>query len=225
MTNLPRLQLSAEVQEWLRLAPELVSHFKEVPQVNDDPPETFEGFTWFVVVCNPKCERRAQLGLRRAGYETYLPQTKRWVVHARKKEERENPLFPRYLFLGLAPGQDFYRMRGVDGVEGLVRDGYGMPVQIPAGRPRDGVVPPHPLARLLERELAGEFDFTRLPELGPQYSPGEVVRLTVGAFTDLQAQVVSMLSKGRVEVLLDFMGRGTKVQMKATELQRLEAAE
>jgi hypothetical protein len=34
-----------------------------------------------------------------------------------------------------------------------------------------------------------------------------------------------MLSKGRVEVLIDFISRGTKVQMKATELQRLEAAE
>jgi transcriptional antiterminator RfaH len=220
MTNLPRFALSAEIQEWLKLAPELVSQFKEVPQVNEDPPETFEGLTWFVVVCNPKCERRAQLGLRRAGYQTYLPQTKRWVVHARKKEERENPLFPRYLFIGLRPDQDFYKLRGVNGVEGVVRDGYGVPARIPAAEDR-----PHPLARILERELAGEFDFTRLPEVGPQYEPGEVVRLTVGAFTDLQAQVVSMLSKGRVEVLLDFMGRGTKVQMKVTELQRLEAAE
>ncbi len=51
------------------------------------------------------------------------------------------------------------------------------------------------------------------------------MRLTVGAFTDLQAQVVSMLSKGRVEVVLDIMGRGSKVKIKATELQRLEAAE
>jgi transcriptional antiterminator RfaH len=220
MTNLSRLQLSAEIQEWLKLAPELVSQFKEVQQVNEEPPETFEGFTWFVVVCNPKCERRAQLGLRRAGYQTYLPQTKRWVVHARKKEERENPLFPRYLFLGLKPGQDFYGMRGVDGVEGVVRDGYGVPARIPAPEDR-----PHPLARILERELAGEFDFTRLPNLGPQYAPGEVVRLTVGAFTDLQAQVVSMLSKGRVEVVLDIMGRASKVKIKATELQRLEAAE
>jgi transcriptional antiterminator RfaH len=226
MTNLPRVDLSAEVQEWLQLAPELVSQFREVSQVNHEPPETFEGLTWFVVVCNPKCERRAQLGLRRAGYQTYLPQTKRWVVHARKKVERESPLFPRYLFIGLKSGQDFFRMRGVDGVEGLVRDGYGTPARIPAPEPRDGQeTPVHPLARLLERELAGEFDFTRLPDPSPQYQPGEVVRLTVGAFTDLQAQVVSMLSKGRVEVLLDFMGRGTRVQMKVTELQRLEAAE
>ncbi len=123
-------------------------------------------------------------------------------------------------FIGLRPGQDFYKLRGVDGVEGVVRDGYGVPARIAA--PEDRL---HPLARLLEREQAGEFDFTRLPDVGPQYAPGEAVRLTAGAFTDIQARVVSMLSKGRVEVLLDFMGRGTKVQLKATDLQRLEAAE
>lgn len=210
-TTLHRFELSATPGQ---------VHFCRSPIIDHTPPETFEGLSWFVVVCNPKCERRAQLGLRRAGYQTYLPQTKRWVVHARKKEERENPLFPRYLFIGLAPGQDFFKMRGVDGVEGLVRDGYGVPARIPASENR-----PHPLARLLEREQAGEFDFTRLPDAGPQYRPGESVRLAAGAFTDLQARVVSMLSKGRVEVLLDFMGRGTKVQMKAKELQRLEVAE
>jgi len=222
MTNLPRLQLSAEAQGLMQLAPDLVSQFREVPPINHEPPESFEGFTWFVVVCNPKCERRAQLGLRRAGYQTYLPQTKRWVVHARKKEARESPLFPRYLFIGLKNygrpvnegGQDLYNLRGVDGVEKVVRF-EGVPVEVPVG----------PLTRLLERELAGEFDFTRLPDVGPQYNPGEVVRLTVGAFADLQAQVVSMLSKGRVEVVLDIMGRASKVKIKATELQRLEAAE
>ncbi len=220
MTNRPLIDLSAKAHELMQLAPDLVPQFREVPLINHEPPETFEGFTWFVVVCNPKCERRAQLGLRRAGYQTYLPQTKRWVVHARKKEARDNPLFPRYLFIGLRSDHDLYKMRGVDGVEGIVRDGYGIPARIPAPEDR-----PHPLARILERELAGEFDFTRLPDVGPQYSPGEVVRLTVGAFADLQAQVVSMLSKGRVEVVLDIMGRASKVKIKATELQRLEAAE
>jgi transcriptional antiterminator RfaH len=222
----PLFDLSAEVEEWLRLAPELVSQFREVDQVNHEPPETFDGLTWFVVICNPKCERRAQLGLRRAGYQTYLPQTKRWVVHARKKEERENPLFPRYLFIGLRSDQDFFKMRGVDGVEGVVRDGYGTPAKIPAPEPRDGQeTPVHPLARLLEREQAGEFDFTRLPEEGPQYKPGETVRLTAGAFADLQATVTAMLSRGRVEVVVDMLSRGVKVKLSAQELQRLEAAE
>jgi transcriptional antiterminator RfaH len=214
MTNLPRFALSAKAQEWMDLAPELVSRFREVPQLNHKPPETFEGLTWFVVVCNPKCERRAQLGLRRAGYQTYLPQTKRWVLHARKKEARDNPLFPRYLFIGIRSDQDFWKMQGVHGVEGIVRND-SRPVQVPAGS----------LARLLQREQAGEFDFTHLPDIGPQYAPGEQVRLSAGALTDIQGEVLAMLSRGRVEVLISFMGRASKVRMKATELERLEAAE
>ncbi|MEZ0169911.1 transcription termination/antitermination protein NusG [Microvirga sp. TS319] len=218
-TNLPRFALSAEIQAYLDgLSPDPGPghYFTGTELPNHTPPETFEGFTWFVVVCNPKCERRAQLGLRRAGYQTYLPQTKRWVVHARKKEGRENPLFPRYLFIGLRSDQDFYKLRGVDGVEGVVRDGFGVPARIPAPEDR-----PHPLARLLERELAGEFDFTRLPDLGPQYTPGETVRLTAGAFTDLQARVVSMLSKGRVEVLIDFLGRKVRLKAKHSSVVRV----
>jgi transcriptional antiterminator RfaH len=213
-TNLPRFALSAKAQELMQLAPDLTAQFREVPQVNHEPPETFEGFTWFVVVCNPKCERRAQLGLRRAGYQTYLPQTKRWVVHARKKEERENPLFPRYLFLGLRSDQDFWRMQGVNGVEGLVRNDNS-PVRV------SGEL----LGRILEREAAGEFDFTRLPEAGPEYRAGEMVRLSKGALAGMVAEVSAMLSKGRVEVLVSFMGNVARAKVRAVEVERMEAAE
>lgn len=189
-------------------------HFRGTELPNHNPPETFDGMQWFVVICSPKGERKAQLGLRRAGYQTYLPQTKRWIVHARKKEERENPLFPRYLFLGLRPDQDFWRMQGVDGAEGVVRFD-GAPVRVSGSL----------LARLLEREQEGEFDFTRLPETGPEYRPGEMVRLSKGALAGFVAEVSAMLSKGRVEVLVSFMGNVTRAKMKATEVQRLEAAE
>ena len=217
MTSNLHLPLSPEIQaylEGLRDDPGQAHYFSGTELPNHDPPETFEGFMWFVVVCNLKCERRAQLGLRRAGYQTYLPQTKRWVVHARKKEERENPLFPRYLFLGLREDQDFWKLRGVDGVECIIRND-NRPVRVAGGL----------LARLPERELSGEFDFTRLPDLGPQFSPGERVRVSSETLSELQGQVAAMLSKGRVEVLVEFMGRLTKVQMKATELQRFETAE
>lgn len=217
MTNLPRFALSADIGS---------VHYFRSPIIDHTPPETFEGFTWFVVVCNPKCERRAQLGLRRAGYQTYLPQTKRWVVHARKKEERENPLFPRYLFLGIRPNQDFWKMQGVNGVEGILRDGYGKPVKIPEPKQKEGQPKlPHPLQRLLDRELAGDFDFTRLPETGPEYKPGEMVRLSKGALAGMVAEVSAMLSKGRVEVLVSFMGNVTRAKLAASEVQRLEAAE
>lgn len=105
-------------------------------------------------------------------------------------------------------------MRGVHGVEGMVRND-SRPVRILAGL----------LARILEWGQAGEFDFTRLSEAGPEHTPGEMVRLRKGALAGFAAEVSSMLSKGRVEVLINFMGNITRAKMQACELRRLEAAE
>jgi hypothetical protein len=160
MTNRPRFDRSAEVQEWLQLAPELVAQFHEVRLVNDEPPETIEGLSWFVVLTSPKGERKAQLGLPRAGYQTYLPESRRRVIYTKKKEAKGYPLFPRYLFIGRCPGQDFYYMRDVDGAEGIVRSNR-VPVEVSAGL----------LPRLREREASGEFDFTLLPEIGLSTDP------------------------------------------------------
>ena len=44
-------------------------------------------------------------------------------------------------------------------------------------------------------------------------------------FEGLGAKAVSILSRGRVEVVLDIMGNITRVKMQTTDLQRLEAAE
>jgi transcription antitermination factor NusG len=238
MTNLPRFDLSAEVQEWLQLAPELVAQFKEVPPVDHTPPETFEGLTWFVVVCNPKCERRAQLGLRRAGYQTYLPVERKYVVRSRKKVETENPLLPRYLFVGLKgygqkEGQDFYKLRGIDGVESVVRN-EGVPVIVQQAKARDGqAVFPQPLSRLRNREIAGDFDDIKREEeekarrkaLRAKCRPGAHVTLTNGAMTGLHAIVQKVQAGGRIEVLINFLGGVTKAKMRLDEVDLLEAAE
>jgi hypothetical protein len=51
------------------------------------------------------------------------------------------------------------------------------------------------------------------------------VRLSKGALAGMVAEVSSMLSKGRVEVLINFMGNITRTKMQATGLRRLETAE
>jgi transcription antitermination factor NusG len=238
MTNKSLFDLSAEVQEWLKLAPELVSQFKEVAPVDHAPPETFEGFTWFVIVCNPKCERRAQLGLRRAGYQTYLPVERKYVVRSRKKVETENPLLPRYLFVGLKgygekSGQDFYKLRGVDGVESVVRN-EGVPMIVQQPKTREGqTVFPQPLSRLRDREIAGDFDHIKREEeekarrkaLRAKCRPGAHVTLTNGAMRGLHAIVQKVQAGGRIEVLINFLGGVTKARMKLDEVELLEAAE
>jgi transcription antitermination factor NusG len=185
----------------MQLAPELVSQFREVTQIDHNPPETFEGLTWFVVVCNPKCERRAQLGLRRAGYQTYLPPERKYIIRSRTKIETETPFLPRYLFVdlrgyGQKGGQDFYKLCGVDGVEAVVRN-EGMPMVVQRPRATEGQTSfPQPLSKLRERELAGDFDHVRKAEetaprkaLKSKCRPGARVSLLTGAMTGLQAVV------------------------------------
>lgn len=227
MTNLSLTDLSAEVQKWLQLAPDLVSHFREVPQVDHTPPETFEGLSWFVVVCNPKCEKRAQLGLRRAGYQTYVPMERKHVERSRKLVEVENPLLPRYLFIGLKNyglkgGQDLYKTRGVDGVEAVVRN-HGEPLRVHHAR----------LEILRAREREGEFDHVKKAEeekarkkaLRAKCRPGARVSLLGGAIPGLHAVVQKVQSGGRIEVLIDFLGGATKAKLKLDEVDLLEAAE
>jgi len=218
MTNLPRLALSASPGQ---------AHFFRSPIIDHTPPMTFEGFTWFVVVCNPKCERRAQLGLRRAGYQTYLPVERKYVIRSRRKVETENPLLPRYLFLGVRAygqegGQDLYKLRGIDGVEKVVRF-EGEPLKVHHKR----------LEILREREREGEFDHIKREEeekarkksLKAKCRPGARVSLLAGAMTGLQAVVQKVQSGGRIEVLIDFLGGVTKAKLKLDEVDLLEAAE
>ncbi|MDG2570632.1 transcription termination/antitermination NusG family protein [Vibrio parahaemolyticus] len=218
MTNLPRFALSADIGS---------VHYFTAPILNHEPPEAFEGFTWFVVVCNPKCERRAQLGLRRAGYQTYLPVERKYVERSRRLVETENPLLPRYLFIGVRAygqegGQDLYKIRGVDGVEKVVRFD-GEPLRVHYKR----------LEFLRGRERDGEFDHIKRAEeekarkkaLRAKCRPGAHVSLLNGAMTGLHAIVQKVQSGGRIEVLIEFLGGVTRAKLKLDEVELLEAAE
>lgn len=239
MTDQKLFPLSAKAQEWLRLSPELTSRFSEVVQVNHEPPKTFDGFTWFVVLTNPKCEMRAQLGLRRKGYQTYLPVMKRWRTISRKREAVENALLPRYMFVGLRgygtdQGQDFFRMQGVDGVEAILRNNT-RPVRVGSKA----------LEALRQREAAGDFDCEvqetleaeRLAEeerlkaerqeaLRLKVKPGDQVTIKKdGPMAGMMAVVSEVQSSGRIEVLLEFLGGLTPAKLAANEVEILEAAE
>lgn len=213
-----RFQLSAVVQEYLqglRDDPGPV-HFGRSEIEDHAPPETFEGFAWYVVYTNIKCERRAQLGLRRKGYQTYLPFQKVDVRHARKIDVVEKPLLPRYLFIGLTTGQDFYHMRGVDGVESIVRNNM-VPVMIK----------PDHLKVIRDREAAGAFDYSgaekrRKAALVAQCKPGSAVEITTGPMSGLRAIVEHVQATGHIQALIDFFGRSTPVRIGIEEVELLE---
>lgn len=149
---------------------------------------------WYAAQTNPRCETKAEKGLREHGFTVFLPVETKWKRSTRtKKRERVNtPLFTGYLFVGLCPGQSLYHVRQIDGVRGLVSCGLGVPAEINARFVYD----------LQSRQLAGEFDHT--PAVKCTYRPGDKAKVTLeGPYRDLIGEVITATDAGRVELMLN----------------------
>lgn len=157
---------------------------------------------WFVVWTNPRCERRAALALKAKGYETFLPMRARWVKQFRRIARAEFPLFPRYVFVALKPGQSFPGIRGASGVEAILRN-EDIPVEVPAEAVEE-------LQRVC---AAGVFDETLRVSTASLVTPGMPVRVKDGPFVSFEGVVHRVLSSKTVEVLVSIFGRQSPVHM------------
>ncbi len=158
--------------------------------------------SWFAVQTRPQAESKAVANLLRQGYEAYLPRCRVRVSHARRREIVLRPLFPRYLFAGLDRALMPWRpIRSTFGVAGLVQSG-DEPVAVPQSV----------IDTLQEREAAGAFDRLSLQQ---SFRPGDMVRVTEGAFEDMVGRLIEMRDHDRVIVLLDLLGRTLRTQFDA----------
>ena len=155
---------------------------------------------WYAVHTQPHAETKALDNLLRQGYRAYLPRCKIWVSHARRRQLALRPLFPRYLFAGLHSAAMRWRpILSTVGVSDVVRSG-DRPASVPSGI----------VAAIRDRERDGAFD-----GLDPQHSlhPGELVRVTSGAFADLVGRLVELRERDRAVVLLELLGRAVRAEL------------
>ena len=156
---------------------------------------------WHLVHTKPRQEERAEENLRRQGYEVYLPRAK--VVRRRRgrPERRIEPMFPRYLLIHLEPGVDNWApLRSTFGVSTIVRFG-----------PEAAIVPDLLVAGLKARE-----DDDGLCDLQqPPPGPGDRVQVVEGELAGLEGLFVAPDGETRVTILLDIVGRSTRVRLPA----------
>jgi transcriptional antiterminator RfaH len=161
---------------------------------------------WFAVHTQPLREQVAKQHLLEQGFEVYLPKFKKVRRHARKVEEVLAPLFPRYLFIGM--DLETSRWRSVNGTRGVsyLLTNNDRPLAVPSKiieglktqESEDGLVP-----------IASLLLFTK----------GEKVRILDGAFKDQIAVFENMDNKERVQLLLNFLGRETKISLPHYEVE------
>lgn len=157
---------------------------------------------WAVAISQPNRERTALMHLARQGYRAYCPLARRQRVRKGRKVEVQIPLFPRYLFVEI--DEDRWRsLRGTRGLSSVIMDTHG---ERPA-RVREEVID-----KVRAVESAAGQD-------APRFVHGQRVALIEGPFAGLPAVWVGQSARDREFVLLELLGRATRVEVAAAELQ------
>jgi transcriptional antiterminator RfaH len=155
---------------------------------------------WLLAYTKPRQERVAEEHLLRQGYEVLCPQIRTQKLRNRRLTWVEEPLFPRYLFVGTAEGLCWAPVRSTVGVASLVRFGGQI------------AVVPETLVDSL-RASAAEPQHHRL-----MYQQGQKVRIVAGPFVTFEGVFDMAEGAERATVLLDLLGRRSRVRVAAGEI-------
>ena len=169
-----------------------------------------EGFNsrWYVVQTHPHGEGKAAAQLARQGFETYLPRYKKTTRHARQTRVHAAPLFPRYLFVRVDTQTQRWRVvNSTSGVTNLV--GHG---------DRPSPVLTGVIERLKLKE--GADGFFELLEPAQRFKNGDPVRVVRGVFEACQGFFEARTDVDRVAILLDLLGRKSRVVLDAAAIEQ-----
>ncbi len=177
----------------------------EKPVLSSSPVETSEsarfpscprlglerGERWFVARVHPHRESSAQFNLDRQRFRSFAPRTRRIVRHARKLQNVLAPLFPGYIFVILDLSKDRWRsVNSTFGVASLIT-GVEQPIPVPCG---------------IVEALVTASEASGILNLDDDLSIGQKIRILSGPFADALCRLVHLDDRGRVRVLLEFMG-------------------
>jgi len=157
-----------------------------------------EAQRWYVVQAKPREEQRAVENLSRQGYLCYLPLRDTEKIRRRAKVVVSEPLFPGYLFVGLdRVHSDWSKIRSTRGVNRIVRFGDHYPS--------------------LSQEALDGLERCRAV-LRPLFNRGDMVRITAGAFSGIEAVFVEPDGDARVILLMRMLGSEHNVSFPAFDL-------
>jgi transcription elongation factor/antiterminator RfaH len=168
--------------------------------------EIVPGMRWYALRCKPNREKEVEKRLTDHGIQVFLP----WLRTRRRRRGRSQwvlvPLFPGYLFSHLDLEISGKTARYVPGVKDFLKFGSHVAE--------------------VTQEIVDELR-ARCPggvaEIDPlKIAPGEIVRIQEGPFAGVEAIFQRALKDSeRVAVLLEILGRQTKLELSADSIEKL----
>jgi transcriptional antiterminator RfaH len=152
---------------------------------------------WYVARTKTGREVTASVSVAEKGYPTFLPMQVVQRTHARKVEQLNRPLFPRYIFVRFDQKTDQYgdinTCRGVAS-RGLIVSVMDNPVAVP-----DLVIEAIRDRERIMRAQAGEIK--------TGYRPGDTFTVQCGTFASFPATYMGE-ERGKVMAIVELFGRG-----------------
>jgi transcriptional antiterminator RfaH len=155
---------------------------------------------WLLAYTKPRAELLAKEQLLRQGYEVLCPQIRVQKLRRRRWSWLEEPLFPRYVFVGAHDDQAWAPVRSTLGVTSLVRFGG-----VFAAVSED----------IIDALRAGADQPNRFR---PSFLQGQKVRIVAGPYASLEAVFEMEEGEDRAAVLLDLLGRQNCVRVDLAQL-------
>ena len=154
--------------------------------------------TWYLAQFKPNAHQLANVNLQRQGFATFLPMENVTVKSGGRFVDKKRPLFPGYLFVAFDSARGGWRaINSTHGISRVVSFG---------GRPE--AVPQALITGIMER-CDGEGNI-----LPPNHlKAGDHVQIVEGPMAEFLATIETLGPEQRVWVLLDILGKQTRVSL------------
>ena len=161
---------------------------------------------WFILQFKPNSHLKAVMNLNRLGFETFLPLHKHTSHKLSRSVNTYKPLFSGYMFVTFdRTNTHWYKINSTYGVLRLITFNS---VLIS--------VPKNFIENLMQRcDLNGKL----LP--AKKLKKGDQVIILNGPFTNFAATVETLEADKRIWVLMDLMGRETKIKTNLNNIEQL----
>jgi transcription elongation factor/antiterminator RfaH len=161
---------------------------------------------WYVIHTKPGGEDRVATNLHNQEIETFLPLLETYQYCGGKMVQRIKPLFPNYLFARLDLELHYYKVKWTRGVNKILGSGRE----------------PMPLSEKVVQAIKERSGGDNLVKLEDELKDGDSVQVTSGPFKHLRGIFQKMMSsKGRVRILLSFIGVDVPVQISKWQIKKV----
>ena len=159
---------------------------------------------WFILQFKPNAHHQANRNLNQQGFETFLPLHESTSRNLSRFINTTRPLFPGYMFITFDRAETkWYKINNTYGVSRLVTFNSILKS-----------IPTIFIDNLMNRyDLSGKL----LPIA--KCKKGDKVKVLGGPFADFIATVEKYEADQRIWILMDLMGRKSKIQTEAESLQ------